>query len=621
MAMLSTSMVMASQPTAADATKTITATCFSEDPETQALLNSFGELTAPVTVNTTAPAFVEPGQTGVDVAVQWSLSLAPNVVDIIAAITPSLTISDARIVTKVEGPTSTTEIPGAPPAQTINLTPGQAFNSAFPPFTGQLNDIGSSGIIKLTTDRIEFKISLPSGPISEIDLVCNTGATVASIPIKVAGSPDIVQPIEVKGTPGQPVSVDVLNEFVTNGFTKDGVEQQVDPSTLRIVEGDATVQNGQIVANAPAAGSSSEVTFEVCAGTIVLAEAEPGVTEVQTLRIYEDPARIFSGLPPGFEYRRALGTQFSFAGESGDTLWTASPKIPGSGNWTPTPDLSGYEGEEGMSPEEIQARINSWWANNVNNFWLQSVFRAPSAAEVKAALESIPSIGAGNVEVEKLPAENAGKEDQKTLRYHPYRVTFAGDLANKSVDNIGAAKTFSFIPQIDIASLLPSGGDGDGEGGEDEKTPIPGAEGVPDLQPGDPFYDEYFPIGGDPKKYLDYIDRLIQRALNSGDYAGWWELVQLQLAVTFDNIVDLIDVAAATALLGQIVIPPADAAVEVQGEDPTPVQTQELCSQGIITVSSDADVGGSTEGPGAGAGVEGTTDSRNGGGAAVSVAG
>jgi hypothetical protein len=618
-ALLSAVMVVSSQPTSADATKTVTASCFSPDPDTQALLDSFGSLTAPLTINTTAPPFVEPGQTGVDVAVSWSLSLPANVVDIIAGITPTLTISNAQIDTIVEGPTSTTKIPGAPPAQTINLTPGQPFNSQFPPFTGQLNDIGSGGIIKLKTDKIKFLITLAAGPISQIDLECTTNATVASIPIKVAGSPDIVQPIQIATSEGQSNTIDVLGEYVTNGFTKDGVEQQVDPSTLKIVEGDATIQGGKIVANGPAAGTSADVTFEVCAGTIVLSEADPGVSEVQTLRIYEDPAGFFGVQTPGVEYRRLLGAQFNFGGETGDALWTSAPKVhvgpPPA--WVPDPDLSGYEGEEGMSPEDIEARISSWWANNVNSFWLQSKFRAPSAAEVKAALESVPSIGAGNVEVEKLAPENAGKEDQKSLRYHPYKVTFTGDLANQSVEAIGS-KAFSFIPQLDLASLIPSDDGGDGEPSE-PKTPIPGGTDedgnpVPDLPP------PAGPIAGDPGAYLEYLNFKAGTQFQNGDFEGYRETVDLLLKVLGENVLDLIDIGAATALLGRIIIPPPDSVEDVRGEDPIPAETQELCSQGIVTLTS---VAGETENPGTTDGndpsVQGGTENR--GGAGVSVAG
>ncbi|MGI9579040.1 MAG: hypothetical protein ACR2OH_12625 [Microthrixaceae bacterium] len=624
MALFSAVMVATSQPTGADATKTLTASCSSPDPETQALLASFGDLSAPITVKTTAPAFVEPEQTGVDIALTWSLSLPSNVVDIIAGITPSLTISNAQVNTIVDGPTSTELIPGSPPAQTINLVAGQAFNSEFPAFTGQLNDIGTGGIIKLRTDKISFLITLAAGPISEIELECATNATIASIPIKVAGSPDITQPIELTGTPGQPVSVDVLNQFVTNGFTKDGQEQQVDPSTLKIVEGDATIENGQIVAGSPAAGSSSDVTFEVCAGTVVLAEAEPGVSESQILRLYDDRAGFFGNL----SYRRQLGARLTFGGEeAASVLWTASQfGVP----WTPSPDKSDFN-DPALTEAENDEAITRWWANNVNRFWTETAFRAPSAAEVQASLESIPTIGPGNVTVTKLPREDADRAGQPgTLKFHPYKVDFTGDLANKSVEGIGVSDVFSFIPQIDIAGLIPAGdGDGGGEPAEPE-APIPGSEGVAELEPGDPFYipkyEDFRPIGGSAQKYLEYIDAAIQVALNNQQFERWGELVSLQLTVTFENLLDVVDVGAATALLAQIIIPAPDSVEEVKGEDPIPAQTQELCSQGIVTVASAADVDGTTTAPAGGPGsdVEGTQSANtnsNSGGAALSVTG
>ena len=50
----------------------------------------------------------------------------------------------------------------------------------------------------------------------------------------------------------------------------------------------------------------------------------------------------------------------------------------------------------------------------------------------------------------------------------------------------------------------------------------------------------------------------------------------------------MIDIPAMTALLGELFQAPAGVATTTQGEDPTPEEFQELCSQGIVTLTSEA---------------------------------
>ncbi len=591
-ALVSTMLVVGSaQSGAATTTKQITATCSGADATTSNALSAFGgSLATPVTVTTEAPAFVEPGQTGVPITVSWALSLDAATVNTVVAISPSLKVSNAEVDSIVSGPTSTTVIPGRPADQTINLVAGQPFSSPFPPFTGELNDIGSGGIIKISTQQIKFAITLTSGPLTTpLNLSCSTGSTLATIPIKVAGSPDIVQPIESKGEAGKAVTLDVLNQFVTNGKTKAGEEQKVDPATLRIVEGDAQIVDGKVVANYPAAGTNADVTFEVCAGTIQVAEADPGTSEIQELRIFEDLDKIGG--------KRQLGARFNFAGEqAANVLWSATPLISFLPDvpWRPDPDFSNRE-------EEYPA----WWAENVNTFaLLQSRFRAPSAAEVKAALESIPTIGAGNVKVTQGAPQSAGDPVQPGLRYHPYVIEFQGTLKNSALDQIGTAKLYSFFPQEIKAGLLGAasgaGGDGEGEGEGPEPTPIP--EGLT------------------AKQYVDNLNYQAGWLLSIGDIFGYLSTTELMLKVLGENIGSLIDIGAATALLNQLFQPTPEVVTLTQGEDPVAAQTQDLCSQGVITLSSAA-VEGATATPAAtDAAVEGAT-ATNSGGASLSPAG
>ena len=77
-------------------------------------------------------------------------------------------------------------------------------------------------------------------------MTCSTGDLVAATQIKVPGSPDIVQPISLTATPNQVLSVDVLKQYVTAGVDKAGVTKPVVAESLKVVDGPATIKNGQV---------------------------------------------------------------------------------------------------------------------------------------------------------------------------------------------------------------------------------------------------------------------------------------------------------------------------------------------------------------------------------------
>ncbi|MCO5316845.1 MAG: hypothetical protein M9942_00240 [Microthrixaceae bacterium] len=574
-AMLAGLLAVGAQPSAAaTTTKKINATCSGADAATSNTLSALGgSLSTPITVTADAPAFVEPEQTGVPISMSINISLDAGTVNTVAAISPSMKVSNVRAPLAVSGPTSTTSIDATLPDQTIKLTAGQPFNANFSGIKGELNDIGTGGLIKVSTSQLTFTIQLTSGPLTDpLNLKCSTGATVLSIPVKVAGSPDIVQPIEVATQPGEQVSLDVLSEYVTNGMTKDGVEQQVDPSTLKVLEGDAQIVDGQLVATGPAAGETTDVTFEVCAGTIKIADADPGTTEVQEIRLFLDPN--------AQALKREMGSRFAFAGESADkVVWSMDFPFPFT---EPNPPKD----------EEVPEGKDSWWQKNVNNFILNP-HTWPTAAEMEAGLESIPTIGAGNVEVTRgdiVSNANGNVPEGVTLKggmqYRPYVVTFAGELANKAHDQITVAQLYSFLPteiKAQLLSLADSlGGDDEGDGEGDGE---PGEEPTP------------IPDGLTAKQYVDQLSAEAGRLGAAGDIAGWLETIQLMFKVIGENVGDLIDISEVTALLNDVFQPNPEIVTLTQGEDPTPEQFQDLCSQGIVTLTS-AEVASATATPG-----------------------
>lgn len=570
-------LVVGAQPSAADSTKTFNATCKGADAATEKLLKTIGSgsLSTPVTVKAKAPAFVEPGQTGVGFSLSLSFSLDAKTVDTVAAISPSLKVSKVSAPLAVSGPTSTKAINASLPDQSIKLSKGQPFNAAFPPIKGTLNDIGSGGLIKVSTQELFFTITLASGPLKDpLNFKCSTGATILSLPVKVAGSPNIVQPILVESQPGQPTTVDVLGSYVTNGKTKDGVEQEIDPSTLKVLDGDAQVVDGKIVATGPGAGQSAEVTFQVCAGTINIAEADPGKTEVQEIRLFFDPN--------SQALKRELGSRFAFNKKSGgQVVWSSSP--------LPT----------GLNPpqdEVVPDGKNSWWQKNVMKFLFPtplgilapSKHAWPSAAAMQAALESIPTIGPGGVKVTQGDIVSNGRKNvpagvtlKGSAQYRPYVVEFSGKLANRAHDQIEVAQLYSFLP-IEIKNSLLGlldklGGDGGGDGG--------GGEGGGGGKPKTPI-----PEGLTAREYINQLSAEAGRKGASGDIVGQIATVQLMITVIGENLMALVDIGEVTALLNELFQSTPEVVTLTQGDDPAAAQTQELCSQGIVTVASKAAV-------------------------------
>ncbi|MCP4435492.1 MAG: hypothetical protein GY812_08355 [Actinomycetia bacterium] len=601
-ALMSAVLVANSQVTSAASSKTINAACAGVTQADKDLLGAVvpgGVLSTPLEAIIDAPPFVEPQQSGVGVSVTWNMNLPADFADTAIGFGISqMDVVDINTDVTIDGPDDYDfVIPGRPPNTTITLQAGQPITSTFGPFSTTLDDVPNGGIIKLRSEEFRFTVKLTvAGAAQEVKVVCSTATTIGTIPIKVAGSPDIVQPIEVSSNEGQPSTVDVLNEFVTNGTTKDGVEQQVDPSTLKILEGDAQIVAGKVVATGAAAGTSTDVVFEVCAGTVEIAPAEEGITEVQELRFFYDPST--GGT------KRQMGVRMGLDGESSPIIWSIDgPLVP-----NPTPAQIANE----TPPEDAAPGWVNWWQLAVNNLALFTTHSYPTAAEVQAGLEAIPGIGQGNVTVTRGDIINRlnapeGVTLEGSNQYRPYTVTFAGELAGKSVAQLIPLRLYSFFPAEVRDSLLAvagslGGGEGEGDGGGEPAEPT---APIPD--------------GKTAQEYVNDLNFKAGTQLNNGDFVGALATLDLMFTVIGENTGDLIDVNEATALLGQLFQASPEVITTTNGADPVDAQFQELCSQGVVTLTTaGADVAAATNEQG-GAAVEGTTENQ--GGASLAIAG
>jgi hypothetical protein len=339
--------------------------------------------------------------------------------------------------------------------------------------------------------------------------------------------------------------VDVLGKYVTNGRDKSGVERQVDPSTLKVVEGPGSVQGGKLVIPSPAAGTTADITFEVCAGTVEVAPATEGTDEVQRIRLFHEP---------GNSFKRSFAATFNLGGDPGLPVWMVGQNtvlaLGGPQPWGSKVLPYALAGASGASPYE----------------W-------PTDAEMKAGVESITEIGNGNVEVTVGDVQvQPGSNGQKAYQYRDYEVHFTGAKGKQDVPDLKTTHLASFLPQELLANLLAQVSElGEGDGGEPKPPKYP------------------LPADTTAKEYLDQIWADAGKAWAQLDLQTYFQKVQLWLGVFGENIMSLIDINAALSFITGLFPRGPEIVWLTQGEDPKPAEMQELCSQGVVTIRT-ADV-------------------------------
>lgn len=412
---------------AAPQSKTLTASCVGADPDSINLvkvLSPTGSLALPISITSDVPATLQPEQSGSNIAFTWGVTLDKETVNKAVALLPSLTIKNAQYDIAISGPTSTKSVGSGPvPDRVVNLVKDTPVTLTEGPFTGKLEGVGKGGVIKYSVGVAKLTIvATVAGKTNNVNVTCSAPGTAATTLIKIPGSPDIVQPIEINGTANQKLAVDVLGKYVTDGKDDKGVVRKVDPSTLKVLDGPATVVNNQLEVTAGAAGTTTSATFEVCSGSL------PGVNEVRALTLDLNPEALKKGVAFTLKYGDAETPIIKFL-----PAWWPFEKP---GNW---PDV----------------------ANN----YIFSPWEQPSPAAVQAALEATKGIGPGNVKVTIDP--------KKPSRY---LIEFTGDLGQKAINTpLAVGAYYSVFPQEIKQQLLALAGSLGG-GSDAPPTTLPGGQ-------------------------------------------------------------------------------------------------------------------------------------------------
>ena len=551
---------------AAPVSTQIEAVCSGSDAASIAKLNDFsgilGGNTIPVTLSATAadiPASAAIGEK-INAQFDWSGTLSQKLIDTAANLKASIDAENISAQMTIKGPSDIGSFSATAPNLTVVPAVGVPSVLSLGKIGGEITTTGG-GIITYRVASVSFTTKLEPAPkvFVELNITCApTGSNlIAKTSVKDPDAPTFTpEIIPLATTAGGVATVNLLEgtpPIITPGKTP------LVPESLKIVEapsaGEATITNGVFSFTAPAADGTYSTTVEIC-GVPKEDAGAPGVSEIQNLVLGDNWAPIGSyGLD-----RRPIAFSLKFDGKETPLIW-ASDDLGGP---APTP--------ENWAPATSPGQVGRY----SDLFFGRSVYRGITAAQVQSALEGLPNIGAGNVEV-VAETNNAAAPNLVTN----FKINYKGALAEQDVPALTLGQWYSVLPQEALTRINES---------VQELIPAPAT-----TVPGAP--EPVDPLGGRTGQALN--DFIIQRIL-TGTFTP-------EISAAFVKVV-LIDplTAAAPALIAAInglfpkVIDPVAVPV-VAGEAPT--KAAPLCSQGIIEVTVTAGVLGISQ-------VAGTTDTQ-----------
>jgi hypothetical protein len=509
----------------------------------------------------------------INAAFNWAATMDQNLIDQAAALIPSITVSNINATQQVKGPASEDTFTGSN-AGPVNIVPKAGVPAQLPIGTigGTVTTTGG-GIITYRVGALTLDVKLSVTGVGDFDLklTCEVqgsniiAKTTVRDPDAPVFNPEVVQ---LDADANETVSVDLLGDVITPGKTP------LLPESLKIVEqpsgGTASISDGVLSFTAPATAGTYTTTVEVC-GAPKDEAGTPGVNETQLLTLGENWTGVGTGggLPIVGQALNPRPVAFTLkvGGEETGLIWTAEhallPPIfpmPLDGK-TPTPENWAPATSPGL----------------VNKYATDTRYKGVSPAEVQSALEKLPSIGAGNVQVEAVNG-NTEKPNLVTA----LKVTYVGAKGEQDIPSVELGQWYSVPPQevLDRISAVISGLAGS-LGGEPD----------PDAPPPSEF--ENFIDTLDPNTPADQAaadkamgDKILASIVSGTPVPGsdWSAYILFKL-----NIGALIP--QLTAFLNSLFPQKIAASTFEQGEAPTPPQP--LCAQGIVQVTV-AEVQGET---------------------------
>lgn len=513
----------------------------------------------------------------INAAFNWTATMDQNLIDQAAALIPSITVANINAVQQVKGPASEDTFNGSNPGP-VNIKPTAGVAAQLPIGTigGTVTTTGG-GIITYRVGALTLDVKLSVTGVGDFDLklTCEVqgsniiAKTTVRDPDAPVFDPEVVQ---LAADSNETVSVDLLGDVISPGKTP------LLPESLKIVEqpsaGTASISDGVFSYTAPAAGGTYTTTVEVC-GAPKDEAGTPGVDETQLLTLGENWTAVGTGggLPivgQGLNPRPVAFT-LKVGGEETGLIWTAEHAllpgliaVPLNGK-TPTPENWAPATGPGL----------------VNQYATDTRYKGVSPADVQAALEKLPSIGAGNVAVVGLDKD--GNETAALGQITKLKVTYIGAKGEQDVPSVELGQWYSVPPQevLDRISATISGLAGSLGGDPDPDAPPPSAfeTFIKTLDPNSP--------ADQAKADKAMGDNILSSIVNGTPVPGsdWSAFILFKL-----NIGALIP--QLTAFLNSLFPQKIAASTVEQGEAPEPPQP--LCAQGIVQVTVTEVAGEST---------------------------
>lgn len=605
-AMVSTALVSvtAGISSAEPVSTTIPLICVGADAKTQQTLNLAKALIGSdtIAVNLAATAANIPATAGIDDDINaefnFSGTLDQNLVDKSAGLKLALAVSNIKGTMAVKGPSSVDTFHATGTDTVINPVAGKPATINIGKVGGPIKTTGG-GIITYRVAGASLTTALSlSGQNFILNLTCSpTGSNlIAKTTVKDPDAPTFnPEVVKLNAEAGGTASIDLVNKVIRPGKTP------LIGDSLKIVEspaaGKAELNNGVFTFTAPTAPGTYSTTVEVC-GEPKADAGSPGIDEVQKLELGDNWA-------DGLLGPRPVGFTLKYGSEETNVIWTAEHILgpilmplplngikPTSANWAP-------ENGPGL----------------VNDYVIGMKFVAPNANQVRQALEALPSIGAGNIEVTEL-RENESNPHVVT----GFSIKFVKALAEQDVPQISLGGWFAVPPQevldrIGEAVAAIAGGLGGDEDGP--VNPVVAAadaarQAAHDAGIAAGWTEERAKAAGDEAarqaadKYIG--DKLIASitggpAVTQEEWDGW---VKVRIINPVMDVVPEI-IAWINSLFPKKVL----MSTSMAGEAPTPPEP--LCAQGIIDVTvKAAQTLPETSTPGGGPQVRDAVDDRGG---------
>lgn len=364
-------------------------------------------LTFPVDITTNAPTRTTPNKDGFNADFDIALTLPDSVV------TPAKTLLKLSTV-KVTNATFAITASGAADAELTTSVPSLTVDLGQTPVVVRQRISGhivpkSSGTIIYTASTntkmtIEIGAEVQGIKINALTVTCSSNKPGGTTAVQIPGSPNVQQPMYQVAWAGTVVGLPLVGNTIT---PDDGNPVQTD--TLKLTSqapngGYGATGGGAAFFLAPNQTGFYQPQYNVCAPSRTVPTV-PGVNAVQSLTWPENYVGRDLNVHP-------LGMSLRFKGET-------TPVIPLSFDLAnnPTP----------AEPQLLEA--------------LTSHFVAPSAATIQAALEKLPTIGAGNVQV--TAAAKGG-----------YTITFVGQLGLSDQPKVEIVNYTSWLPADGLAKIM-----------------------------------------------------------------------------------------------------------------------------------------------------------------------